>query len=77
MRWLPTLLAVVLLPLLSACPPDLCDRACTAHIEECGDEERSYTQCTTECTSAGTWRTAYVECVEAGANCAQIESCPQ
>ena len=72
---LPCLL--LLLPLLSACPPDLCDRACTAHIDQCGDEERSYTQCTMECSEAGTWRTTYVECVEAAADCTQVGLCPQ
>lgn len=73
MRWL-----LLTLPLLlSACPPDLCDRACTAITEECVDEETTMSSCTTECVEAGTWRTTYVECVEAAANCTQIGLCPK
>jgi hypothetical protein len=68
---------ILLLPLLQACPPDLCQRACDARVEQCGEEEQSATACATECTNDGTWRTSYVECVEAAASCAQVGLCPR
>jgi hypothetical protein len=73
MRWLLPLFVLF----LTACPPDLCDRACTSRIDACGEEEQNYTQCAAECTEAGTWRTSYVECVEAAANCTQLGTCPK
>ncbi len=72
MRWLLPFCCLFLM----ACPPDLCDRACTATIEQCGDTDYGYTQCTADCSAAGTWRTTYVECVEAAANCSQVGLCP-
>lgn len=73
MRWL----LLLSLPLLTACPPDLCDRGCAAQIEQCGEELIDYDACVADCTTAADWRTSYVDCLEAANSCGQIGLCPR